>query len=64
MPVERNYLQPTYTHSMSFSAGQFALLGLIAFALTGLFLWPVTLLAIRIGVMDKPNLERQTITLF
>ena len=45
---------------MSFSAGQFALLGLIAFALTGLLTWPVRLLAIRIGAMDKPNLERKT----
>ena len=45
---------------MSFSAGHFALLGLIAFALTGLLTWPVRLLAIRIGAMDKPNLERKT----
>jgi len=29
---------------MSFSAGQFALLGLMAFALTGLLTWPVRLL--------------------
>ena len=45
---------------MSFSAGQFALLGLMAFALTGLLTWPIRLLAIRIGAMDKPNLERKT----
>ena len=45
---------------MSFSAGQFALLGLMAFALTGLLTWPVRLLAIRIGAVDKPNLERKT----
>jgi len=45
---------------MSFSAGQFALLGLMAFVLTGLLTWPVRLLAIRIGAMDKPNLERKT----
>ena len=45
---------------MSFSAGQFALLGLMAFALTGLLTWPMRLLAIRIGAMDKPNLERKT----
>jgi len=45
---------------MSFSAGQFALLGLMSFALTGLLTWPVRLLAIRIGAMDKPNLERKT----
>ena len=45
---------------MSFSASQFALLGLLAFALTGLLTWPIRLLAIRIGAMDKPNLERKT----
>ena len=45
---------------MSFSAGQFALLGLMAFTLTGLLTWPIRLLAIRIGAMDKPNLERKT----
>jgi len=45
---------------MSFSAGQFTLLGLMAFALTGLLTWPIRLLAIRIGAMDKPNLERKT----
>ena len=45
---------------MSFSASQFALLGLIAFALTGLLTWPIRLLAIRIGATDKPNLERKT----
>ena len=45
---------------MSFSAGQFALLGLIAFVLTGLLTWPIRLLAVRIGAMDKPNLERKT----
>ena len=45
---------------MSFSVGQFALLGLMAFVLTGLLAWPVRFLAIRIGAMDKPNLERKT----
>ena len=45
---------------MSFSAGQFALLGFMAFALTGLLTWPIRALAIRIGAMDKPNLERKT----
>ena len=45
---------------MSFSAGQFALLGIMAFALTGLLTWPIRRLAIRIGAMDKPNLERKT----
>ena len=32
----------------------------MAFALTGLLTWPMRLLAIRIGAMDKPNLERKT----
>ena len=45
---------------MGLSAGQFALLGLMAFALTGLLTWPIRALAIRIGAMDKPNLERKT----
>ena len=45
---------------MSFSASQFALLGLMAFALTGLLTWPIRALAIRIGALDKPNLERKT----
>lgn len=45
---------------MSFSATQFELLGLMAFALTGLLTWPIRLLAIRIGAMDAPNLERKT----
>jgi len=44
---------------MSFSAGQFALLGIMAFALSGLLTWPVRAIAIRIGAMDKPNLERK-----
>ena len=45
---------------MSFSAEQFALLGIMALALTGLLTWPVRALAIRIGAMDTPNLERKT----
>ena len=45
---------------MSLSAGQFVLLGLMAFALTGLLTWPIRALAIRIGAMDSPNLERKT----
>jgi len=45
---------------MSFSAGQFAVLGIMAFALTGLLTWPIRRLAIRIGAMDQPNLERKT----
>lgn len=45
---------------MSFSAEQFALLGIFAFAFTGLLTWPIRALAIRIGAMDAPNLERKT----
>jgi len=45
---------------MIISAGQFAILGIAAFALTGLLTWPVRALAIRLGVMDAPNLPRKT----
>jgi UDP-GlcNAc:undecaprenyl-phosphate GlcNAc-1-phosphate transferase len=47
---------------MDISAGQFAILGLAAFALTGLLTWPVRALAIRLGAMDAPNLARKTQT--
>jgi UDP-GlcNAc:undecaprenyl-phosphate GlcNAc-1-phosphate transferase len=42
------------------SASQFAILGIAAFALTGLLTWPVRALAIRLGAMDAPNLARKT----
>jgi len=45
---------------MDISAGQFAILGVAAFALTGLFTWPVRTLAIRLGAMDAPNMARKT----
>jgi UDP-GlcNAc:undecaprenyl-phosphate GlcNAc-1-phosphate transferase len=45
---------------MDISAGQFAILGIAAFALTGLLTWPVRALAIRLGAMDVPNLARKT----
>jgi UDP-GlcNAc:undecaprenyl-phosphate GlcNAc-1-phosphate transferase len=45
---------------MSISSTQFAILGLSAFALTGLLTWPVRALAIRLGAMDVPNLARKT----
>ena len=45
---------------MDISAGQFAILGIAAFALTGLLTWPVRALAIRLGAMDAPNLARKT----
>ena len=45
---------------MLINASQFAILGLAAFALTGLLTWPVRALAIRLGAMDAPNLARKT----
>jgi UDP-GlcNAc:undecaprenyl-phosphate/decaprenyl-phosphate GlcNAc-1-phosphate transferase len=45
---------------MSITAAQFAILGIAAFALTGLLTWPVRALAIRLGVMDAPNMARKT----
>jgi len=45
---------------MIISAGQFAILGIAAFALTGLLTWPVRALAIRLGAMDSPNVARKT----
>jgi UDP-GlcNAc:undecaprenyl-phosphate GlcNAc-1-phosphate transferase len=45
---------------MSITAAQFAILGIAAFALTGLLTWPVRALAIRLGAMDVPNMARKT----
>ena len=45
---------------MSISTSQFLILGVAAFALTGLLTWPVRALAIRLGAMDEPNLARKT----
>jgi UDP-GlcNAc:undecaprenyl-phosphate GlcNAc-1-phosphate transferase len=45
---------------MSISASQFLILGVAAFALTGLLTWPVRVFAIRLGAMDVPNLARKT----
>jgi UDP-GlcNAc:undecaprenyl-phosphate GlcNAc-1-phosphate transferase len=45
---------------MSYTAGQYILVGLAAFAMSGLLTWPVRKLAITIGAMDRPNLERKT----
>ena len=45
---------------MDISAGQYAILGIAAFALTGLLTWPVRALAIRLGAMDAPNMARKT----
>ena len=48
------------TGGMDISAFQFAILGVAAFALTGLLTWPVRALAIRLGAMDAPNMARKT----
>ena len=48
--------------AMSISTTQFVILGVAAFALTGLLTWPVRALAFRLGAMDKPNLARKTQT--
>ena len=45
---------------MSITSEQFAILGIAAFALTGLLTWPVRALAIRLGAMDTPNMARKT----
>jgi len=42
------------------SGSQFAILGISAFALTGLLTWPVRAIALRLGAMDAPNLTRKT----
>jgi UDP-GlcNAc:undecaprenyl-phosphate GlcNAc-1-phosphate transferase len=42
------------------STTQFLVLGIAAFALTGLLTWPVRALAIRLGAMDAPNLARKS----
>jgi UDP-GlcNAc:undecaprenyl-phosphate GlcNAc-1-phosphate transferase len=44
---------------MSISAVQFLILGISAFAYTGMLTWPVRALAIRLGAMDVPNLARK-----
>ena len=45
---------------MTISTNQFLILGVAAFALTGLLTWPVRALAIRLGAMDAPNMARKT----
>ena len=45
---------------MNITQYQFMILGLSAFALTGLLTWPVRALAIRLGAMDAPNMARKT----
>ena len=47
---------------MSFSVAQLLILGFIALVMCAFLTWPVRKLAIRIGAMDAPNLERKTQT--
>jgi UDP-GlcNAc:undecaprenyl-phosphate GlcNAc-1-phosphate transferase len=44
---------------MQVGAEIFLLLGAASFILTGVLTWPVRLIAIRLGAMDKPNLTRK-----
>jgi UDP-GlcNAc:undecaprenyl-phosphate GlcNAc-1-phosphate transferase len=46
--------------ALSISTSQYVILGVAAFALTGLLTWPVRALAIRLGAMDAPNLARKS----
>jgi UDP-GlcNAc:undecaprenyl-phosphate/decaprenyl-phosphate GlcNAc-1-phosphate transferase len=45
---------------VSITGSQFVVLGIAAFAMTGLLTWPVRALAIRLGAMDAPNMARKT----
>ena len=45
---------------MSITSIQFVILGVSAFVLAGLLTWPVRALAIKLSVMDLPNMERKT----
>ena len=45
---------------MSITNIQFVILGNSAFVLAGLLTWPVRALAIKLSVMDLPNMERKT----
>ena len=45
---------------MNISATEFLLLGVGAFILTGTLTWPVRKVALWIGAMDLPNIERKT----
>ena len=45
---------------MSITSSQFLILGASAFVLAGFLTWPVRALAIKLSVMDLPNMERKT----
>jgi len=45
---------------VSINSTQYLLLGILAFVLAGVLTWPVRKIAIAIGAMDKPTLDRKT----
>jgi UDP-GlcNAc:undecaprenyl-phosphate GlcNAc-1-phosphate transferase len=45
---------------VSINSVEYFFLGLLAFALSGLLTWPVRKIAISVGAMDKPTLDRKT----
>jgi UDP-GlcNAc:undecaprenyl-phosphate/decaprenyl-phosphate GlcNAc-1-phosphate transferase len=45
---------------VSITVTEYILLGVAAFAFSGLLTWPVRAVAIKLGAMDLPNLERKT----
>ena len=45
---------------MSIQPTEYLLLGIAGFVLAGFLTWPVRKVAVAIGAMDKPNLERKT----
>ena len=45
---------------MSITSIQFVILGISAFVLAGFLTWPVRALAVKLSVMDLPNMERKT----
>jgi len=47
---------------VSITSTQFVILGLTAFLLAGFLTWPVRALAIKLSVMDLPNMEHKTQT--
>jgi UDP-GlcNAc:undecaprenyl-phosphate GlcNAc-1-phosphate transferase len=44
---------------MTFSVGQLITLGVASLVISGLLTWPIRLLAIRVGALDAPNLDRK-----
>ena len=45
---------------MSITSIQFVILGISAFVLAGFLTWPIRALAVKLSVMDLPNMERKT----